>query len=73
MVGYRYVESQDRHIRARGLGVVSFVTDVGFVFEVNGKPYPRHADIIGWHNEKHERLMKATEIANQMQLEMDPR
>ena len=73
LFGYLYVESEGRHIRARGIGVVSSVTDLGFGFEVNGKPYPRHADIIGWHDEKHQRQMKALELANRMQREMDPR
>jgi hypothetical protein len=36
---------------------------------------PRHADILDWPGggEKHSRLMVATEIANGMTLEFDPR
>jgi hypothetical protein len=75
-LGYRYVEdlSKDRQIRARASGVASFVTERGLQWDVNGQPYPRHADIIGWSvDEKHARMMVATEIANRMLLEIDPR
>lgn len=75
-LGYQYVEdvSKDRRILARASGVVSVVTTLGLQWDVNGQPYPRHADIIGWSNDdKHRRMMVATEIANNMTLEIDPR
>lgn len=75
-LGYRYVEdlSKGRRIRSRASGVASFVTDTGLQWDVNGQPYPRHADIIGWSvDDKDVRMMAATEIANRMLLEMDPR
>ena len=49
------------------------MTNLGLGFEVNGEPYPRHADIVGWHDDKNQRQMKALDLANKMQLEMDPR
>jgi len=45
--------------------------------DVNGLPYPRHVDIVGWPDpdghDKSKQLMKATEIADMMVLEIDPR
>ncbi len=75
-VGYRYVEklTQNRRIKARAIGIAHFVTDAHLNWDVNGRPYPRHADIIGWSDTaKDVRMMAATEIANRMQLEIDPR
>src|SRR5436309_10095220 len=73
LLGYQYVESPERRIRARGAGFVSLVTGQGCQLDVNGRPYPRHADIIGWPGAKDEQLMIATEIANDMTLTIDPR
>ena len=75
-LGYHYVENlaARRRIQARASGVASVVTGQGLQFDVNGDPYPRHVDIVGWPpDEKHQRMMKATEIARGMRLEMDPR
>ncbi len=75
-LGYQYVEDlpKGRRIRARGTSLAASVTDAGLHWDVNGEPYPRHADIIGWSvNDKDIRMMAATEIANKMSLEMDPR
>jgi hypothetical protein len=49
------------------------VTAQGLHVDVNGRPYPRHADIIGWPAAKHEQMMLATDIANELSLAIDPR
>lgn len=74
-LGYQFVENivAGRRIRARGFAAASIVTGQSLQFEANGVPHPRHADIIGWPNAKDARLMLATEIANVMTLETDPR
>ena len=75
-LGYSHVENARREgkIRARGTGQRSIVTAPGLSLDVNGPPSPRHVDIIGWApGDKHLRLMQATEIADKMQLDMDPR
>jgi hypothetical protein len=73
-IGYRYVEnlSQQRRIRARGHCVASLVTEQGLGFHVNGRPYPRHTDLVGWPDGEDDQLMRATDIADRMQLEIDP-
>jgi hypothetical protein len=45
----------------------------GLKLDVNGLPYPRHVDIIGWSPDKDARLMIATEIADKLALAIDPR
>ena len=34
----------------RGVGPASVVFDVGLGFDADGKPYPEHANIIGWYD-----------------------
>ncbi len=34
----------------RGVGLASAVFDVGLGFDADGKPYPEHANIIGWYD-----------------------
>ena len=75
-LGYQFVEHRPaRHVRARGVGRVSMVPDPPLVLDPNGVPHPRHTDIIGWPNagDKDAQMMLATEIANRMSLEIDPR
>jgi hypothetical protein len=62
-----------RVIKARGQGAYTLATAQGLALDVNGVPFPRHADIIGWSQDKDARLMKATEIADKLELELDPR
>ena len=57
VLGYEYVETPQRRMRARASGVISMVTAQGLHIDVNGRPYPRHADIIGWPATKHEQMM----------------
>ena len=49
------------------------VSAAGLRVEVNGTPFPRHAEIIGWPDAKHEQLMRATTLAKVLRLELDPR
>jgi hypothetical protein len=71
-IGYRYVE-KNRRIRARGHSQASLVTAQALHFDINGEPYPRHVDVFGWPDGEDARLMRATEIADGMTLEIDPR
>lgn len=74
-LGYDHVENavKGRIIKARGQGPYALAKSQGLSLDVNGPPYPRHVDIIGWSAEKDARLMKATEIADKLALEIDPR
>jgi hypothetical protein len=75
-LGYIYVENaaEGRLIRARGTGPFSLAISQGLTLDVNGPPVPRHVDIIGWSaSDKDVRLMQQTEIADKLQLEIDPR
>jgi hypothetical protein len=75
-VGYNYVENAEkgRIIKARGQGSYSLAKDQGLSLDVNGPPYPRHVDLVDWPaTDKDARLMKATEIADKLTLEIDPR
>jgi len=74
-IGYRHVENlaQNRQIRGRGHCQAAVVTAQALGFHVNGRPYPRHVDVVGWPDEEDARLMRATEIADSMTLELDPR
>jgi hypothetical protein len=75
-LGYRYAENlpAGRRIKARGTASLEIIVAQGLGLEVNGPPFPRHVDIVNWPaGSKDERLMKATEIANKMTLELNPR
>jgi len=77
-LGYAHVEiaSPDRKIKACGVTAFRIATDSGLTTDVNGPPFPRHVDLIGWpstSDEKHFQMMCATKIANKMQLRIDPR
>ena len=77
-LGYAHVENAatGRIIKARGMGAIRIVIESGLNTDVNGPPFPRHVDLIGWASppgEKHVQLMRATEIADRMQLQLDSR
>jgi hypothetical protein len=74
-VGYRYVENlaQHRRIQARGHCEAALVTAQALSLDVNGRPYPRHVDVVGWPDSEDVQLAKATDIAEGMTLEVDPR
>jgi len=75
-LGYEHVENRpaSRIIKARGQGSFDLAKSAGLSLDVNGPPYPRHVDLIGWSpTDKDVRLMKATEIADKLLLVIDPR
>ena len=74
-IGYRYVENlgQNRRIRGRGHCQAALVTAQALHFHVNDRPYPRHIDVVGWPDGEDAQLMRATEITDNMILELDPR
>jgi hypothetical protein len=72
-IGYEYVEGPGRRVRARGHCEAMAMTGQGLALDVNGPPYPRHVDVVGWPDSEDERLLKAIEIAEKMTLELDPR
>ena len=74
-LGYDHVENaaNKRIIKARGQGPFALVSASGLSCDVNGPPYPRHVDVIGWPQDKDGQLMKATEIADKLTLVVDPR
>jgi hypothetical protein len=75
-LGYDHVQDlvKGRVIKARGQGLYSVARGQELSLDVNGSPYPRHVDLIGWPmTDKDARLMKATEIADKLLLEIDPR
>jgi hypothetical protein len=63
---------QGRTIKARGTGPFELVTAQQLSLDVNGEPYPRHVDVVGWPHDKDDQLMKATEIADKLTLELGP-
>lgn len=71
-LGYVHAENS-RRIKARGVEIVSIILGEGLAIEVDGDPFPRHADITGWDDAKPLRLLKATQIADKLRLEIDPR
>ena len=73
LLGYEHVETATRRIRARADGLAHHATSRGLQLDVNGRPYPRHVDIIGWPGTKDEQLLIAIELVNDLSLEMDPR
>jgi hypothetical protein len=64
---------RSRIIKARGQGAYALAKAQGLTLDVNGPPYPRHVDIIGWSSDKDAQLMAATEIVEKLQLIIDPR
>jgi hypothetical protein len=57
----------------RGVGSASAVFDVNLSFDPDGKPYPQHANIVGWHDAtdkpdselKHFWMVQAQKVASQ--------
>lgn len=73
-LGYANVENvaEHRKIKARCAGSFALVA-APLSLDVNGAPFPRHVDIVGWPAEKHAQLQRATNIADKLTLELDPR
>ena len=61
-----------RLIKARGFGPFELVTSQELSLDVNGEPFPIHVDIVGWPEEKDACMMKATEVADKLKLELAP-
>lgn len=76
-LGYDFVEKPDRIIKARGvMPARKLPKSSGLSLDVNGDPFPRHVDIIGWpplDTAKDDAMQLATEIADEMSLELDQR
>jgi hypothetical protein len=53
-LGYEHVENAEggRTVKARGEGAFTLITEQDLSLDVNGPPYPRHVDIIGWCRRK---------------------
>jgi hypothetical protein len=66
------VPQSGRLIKARGVGPFQLLTSQGLALDVNGEPFPVHVGIVGWPEAKDARLMKATEVANKLKLELAP-
>ena len=58
-------------------GAFTLITEQGLSLDVNGPPIharrPRGRRHFGWSEEKEFRLMKATEIADKLRFQLDPR
>lgn len=74
-LGYATVENaaEGRVVKACGIGKFDLARNQGLALDVNGEPYPRHVDLVNWPADKDARLMRATEIADQLNLRVDPR
>ena len=59
-------------MKARGTVDAAAFLDARLTVEPDGKPHPRHANVIGWPEDKHARKNVAREIANKMILEVRP-
>jgi hypothetical protein len=73
-LGKLFVENEEsnRVVRARAAGAAQTISGAGVALSINGVPWPRHADIVGWPEEKHAQKLIAMDIANGFALEMAP-
>jgi hypothetical protein len=71
-LGRLFVENQeiDRTVKARAAGPARTILGAGLAFSINGTPWPRHIDIVGWPDEKHAQKQISIDIANGFALEM---
>jgi hypothetical protein len=58
--------------KARGTCAASAFMEWGLSFDADGKPHPRHANVIGWPLTKHELKNIQQKIAPSMVLEIRP-
>lgn len=59
---HKYYEDPAKLLaRGRGDGLAKYILAAGLSFDPNGIPHPRHADILGWHDdgEAADRLTKS--------------
>jgi hypothetical protein len=59
-------------MKALGTGTAQCILDEKLGFDVDGRPHPRHANIIGWPEAKHAQKIIQQKIAGRMALEMRP-
>lgn len=65
-----HVDKPGARMKARGTVEAKAFLDQQLVFDPDGKPHARHANVIGWPDEKHARKNLALEIADRMTLEV---
>ena len=65
-----YVDVADARMKARGTVDARVFIEQQLVFDADGKPHRRHANVIGWPEDKHARKNLAREVADRMTLEM---
>ena len=70
----QHVDNQttQRIAKARGTCVASAMAHQGLYFDADAKPHPRHVNVIGWPNSKHELKIIQQKIAVAMTLEVRP-
>lgn len=61
-----------RRMKARGTTAAEHFLAAGLQFDPDGKPHPRHANVIEWPLPKHEQKILAQKIAATMVLELRP-
>lgn len=61
---------QEKNIYARGDLVALYIFKTGLKVVPDKKPHPKHADITGWPEEKHEQLMLAKVLAKKATLQI---
>jgi hypothetical protein len=59
-------------MKARGICEVRQILAEKLALDANGIPHPRHADLIGWPQAKHEWKLIQQKIAAAMKLEVRP-
>ena len=60
-------------LQVSAYGPAKAILEAGLTFDADGKPHPRHANVIGWDPlEKHVRKQQAVNIACAFRFEMRP-
>lgn len=67
-----HVDNHATQMKARGTAEAVAFLEKNLSFDADGNPHPRHANVIGWPEEKHARKNLAREIADRMTLEVRP-
>lgn len=70
-IGLEIGSLRGRTLRGRADILVGVVLDSGLTIDPDNTP-PRHANIVGWPEEKHEQLMLAMELAESATLHLRP-
>lgn len=74
LIPFRKATNQkDKTMKGRADFDASIVYEQALYFDPNGAPHhPRHANIMGWSNEKHEQLIKAARLAEKSTFQKKP-